>query len=683
MIETGLKKTDNMGEEYFSSRYTSFVDLLRERADETADSVAITYLVDGAEIVEKYTFTAMDRFAKRLAQKILDYCKSGDRVVIFSERSIDVFLYFLGCQYAGVTAIPVAPPLGEKALKLLEEIVSDSQAKCIITTDGMLANIEPMTGQLTSCGCKHFIAGEATENYDESEWIAPQMRSDSIASILYTSGSMGTPKGVMQTNKNHLTSADAFTEAWMPIDYNRTLVTWMPLHNAFGLNVATVNSICHKFNVVLLPYTSVVTSPIKWLKAISKYKAAYSGTINFLLELCCRKITDEQCVGLDLSSCMAVLNSGEKIRVETYNKFCNKFIKYGYKPEVLTNLLGSTETFCLTFGRGLVVKYLNKKKMEENRVAISPVDGALYQPVVSAGIVNRLAEVAIVNPDTEKRCQADEIGEIWVRSNTVAKGYWNKCETAMIELSNAYMADSGEGPFYRMGDMGFFHEGQLYLTGRRKAMIIVNGKNYYLDDIEELAGGSHPSLSAASCAAFVDETADRERLVIVCEINAKEYPEAEPANIVGLIHNKIYSALEVPAYSINLVKPGEMERSPTGKLIRNATKQKFLNNRMDIVYSWREAAKCECAYSSRTTEDIGDIEDIANKIKLIVSDLSGRPSGDINVQTPFTDNGLDSIKLLDFFHQLLKTFNIKFGMATFFKCGNIKSLSDYIQKNIN
>ncbi|MCX8131708.1 MAG: non-ribosomal peptide synthetase [Clostridia bacterium] len=677
MIESGFKEIPNVGEEYFSSKYDSFVDVLRERANQTPYSAAITYLVDGEEIEEKYTFSEIDTFAKRLALKILNYCKAGDRVVFFSERSIDVFLYFLGCQYAGVVAIPVAPPLGEKAEKILEDIVGDSQAKCVLTTNSTLSNIEHIIKRLTLCGCKHFISGEEIENYDENKWTVPQINSDSIASILYTSGSTGTAKGVMQTNKNHLTSADAFTEAWMPITYERTLVTWMPLHNAFGLNVATVNSLCHKFNVVLLPYTSVVMSPIKWLKAISKYKADYSGTINFLLELCCKKITDEQCNGLDLSSCTALLNSGEKIRVDTYNKFCNKFGRYGYKPEALKNLLGSTETLSLTFGRGLIVKYLNKKKMEKNIVDISPVDGPEYKQVVSAGTVNSLAKVAIVNPDTEKSCKANEIGEIWVKSNTVAKGYWNSYEKVITELSSAYIADTGEGPFYRMGDMGFFYEGQLYLTGRCKAMIIINGKNYYLDDIDELVGRSHPSLSTASCASFVEEIADKERLLLVCEINENEIAQKDMSNIIEFIQNKIYLALEVPVYSINFVKPGEIERSPTGKLIRNATKKKFLNNKMNIVYSWRETLSGDCV------PDFQTIEDIEKQTKLIVSSLSDRAPEKINVQTPFAYNGLDSVKLLDFSYQLEKTFKIKIVMSTIFKCRNIKSLCEYIQRNIS
>lgn len=677
MIESGYKEIINVGEEYFSSKYNSFVDVLRDRACETPDSVAITYLVDGEGIAEKYTFSQMDTLAKLLALKILDYSKPGDKVVLFSEHSIDIFMYFLGCQYAGVVAIPVAPPLGEKAENKLVDIIGDSQAKCILTTNSMLLNIKHIIGKLTSCGCKHYISGEEIENYDENDWTAPEIKSDSIASILYTSGSTGTPKGVVQTNKNHLASADVFTEAWRPVDSNRTLVTWMPLHNAFGLNVATVNSLCHSFHVVLLPYTSVVVSPIKWLKAISRFKADYSGTINFLLELCCKKITDEQCNDLDLSSCIAVLNSGEKIRVSTYNKFCNKFSKCGYKPDALKNLLGSTETLNLTFGCGLVVKYLNKKKMGENIVEISTVDNPGYKQVVSAGVVNSLAKVAIVNPDTGILCKANEIGEIWVKSNTVAKGYWNSCENAISELSDAYIADTGEGPFYRMGDMGFLYEGQLYLTGRCKAMIIINGKNYYLDDIDELVGSSHPYLSTASCTSFTDDIEDEEKLTILCEINENEFTQKDMSKIVESIQNKIYSALEVSVYSINLVRQGEIERSPTGKLIRNATKNKFLNQNMNLIYSWRETS------SNENKSDTQKNEDIENKIKLIASRLSDRPLENINIKAPFAYNGLDSIRLLDFSNQLEKNFNVKILMATLFECKNIKSLCEYIQKNIS
>lgn len=677
MIESEYNEIFNISEAYFSSKYNSFVDVLRERTKKNPNSVAITYLVDGEEIEEKYTFSEMDALAKRLSLKILDYCNSGDRVVLFSERSIDVFIYFLGCQYAGVVAIPVAPPLGEKAEKLLKDIVIDSQARCILTTDIMLFNIEHIVGELGSYGCKYIISSDQIEDYDPIMWNEPQMEPNAIASILYTSGSTGTPKGVMQTNKNHLTSADAFTEAWIPINSKRTLVSWMPLHNAFGLNVATVNSLCHKLNVVLLPYTNVVINPILWLKAISRYKADYSGTINFLLELCCKKITDQQCIGLDLSSCITVLNSGEKIRVDTYNKFCNKFGMYGYKPEALKNLLGSTETLNLTFGRGLLIKYLNKRKMEENVVEISSVDGPEYKQVVSAGEVNSFAKVAIVNPDTKKLCKNNEIGEIWVRSNTVAKGYWNSNKKTITELLNAYIADTGEGPFYRMGDMGFFYEGQLYLTGRCKSMIIINGKNYYLDDIDELIGCSHPSLSAASCASFVDEIDDKERLIVVCEINENNYTKKDLLKVIEAIQNKIYWALEVPVYSINLVKTGEIERSPTGKMLKNATKEKFLDNRMNITYSWQETSSGE--YSSESQA----IQDIENKIKLIISRLSDRSPESINIHSPIAYNGLDSIKLLDFSNELIKTFNMKIVMATIFKCENIKSLCEYIQKNIS
>lgn len=677
MFEIETKEKCNLDMECFSSKYTSFVDVLRERVDEDPDFVAITYLVDGEKIENKYTFSLLDKYAKRLALKILDYCKTGDRVILFSENSIDLILYFLGCQYAGVVAIPVAVPLGEKAERMLENITENSQAKCILTTNSMLSGIEHIMGLLRSLGCRHFISGDKIDDYNEERWMAPQTESDSIASILYTSGSTGIPKGVMQTNKNHLASADTFTEAWMSIDSNRTLVTWMPLHNAFGLNVATVNSLCHRFNVVLLPYTSVIMNPIKWLRAITKYKADCSGTINFLLEVCCKKITEEQCIGLDLSSCKAMLNSGEKIRVDTYKKFCDKFYRYGYKSKALKNLLGSTETLSLTFGCGLVVKYLNKRKLEQNIVEISHVDGPEYRQVVSAGIVNSFARVAIVNPDTEKLCKVNEIGEIWVKSDTVAKGYWNSSESRITELSNAYIADLGDGPFYRMGDMGFFHEGQLYLTGRCKAMIIINGKNYYLEDIDELVCQAHPILRTASCVSFTDDTTDSEKLVIVCEINENEFSNEDMQRIIDAIQNKIYFALEIPVFTIALVEIGGIERSPTGKIIRNSSKKKFLENKMNVTYLFREASDDEDA--SRAQK----IEDIENRIKLIVSKLSNRSLERIDIQAPFAYNGLDSIKLLDFLNELENAFNIKLVLSVIFEYKNIESLCRYIQEKIS
>lgn len=210
-----------------------------------------------------------------------------------------------------------------------------------------------------------------------------------------------------------------------------------------------------------------------------------------------------------------------------------------------------------------------------------------------------------------------------------------------------------------MGDMGFFYEGQLYLTGRCKSMIIVNGKNYYLDDIDELIGRSHPFLSTAACTSFVvDEIDDKERLIVVCEINENNYTENDLLKVTESIQNKIYGALEIPVYSINLVKPGEIERSPTGKMLKNSTKEKFLNNRMNIIYSWKETSSDEYSSDSQT------IQDIENKIKLIISRLSGRSPENINVQTPIASNGLDSIKLLDFSNEIIKTFNMKIVMAT-------------------
>ncbi|MBP1776754.1 MAG: non-ribosomal peptide synthetase, partial [candidate division NC10 bacterium] len=351
----------------------------------------------------------------------------------------------------------------------------------------------------------------------------------------------------------------------------------------------------------LMPPVSFLMRPIRWLRAISRYRATISGGPNFAYDLCIRRITPEQRDTLDLRSWDVAYNGAEPIRPETMNRFAALFAPSGFRPTAFHPCYGLAEATLLVSGGSLnpgMFQTVQINSYEKNRVVPASAADQKVRTLVASGHALDDTKLAIVDPDSLTTCAADEVGEIWVSGPSVTKGYWNRPEETE-RICRAYLKDTGEGPFLRTGDLGFLKDGELFVTGRLKDLIIVSGRNLYPQDIELTAGQSHPALGPASCAAFSVDTDGEERLIITAEVDsryhttARHSPEGKAVShangrlpldvdgVVRAVRKAVAEEHDVRVHTVVLLRPGRIPKTTSGKVQRGACRAQFLNGTLE------------------------------------------------------------------------------------------------------
>jgi len=329
---------------------------------------------------------------------------------------------------------------------------------------------------------------------------------------------------------------------------------------------------------------------LRWLQAISRYQAVFSGGPNFAYDLCVRKITPEQRTTLDLSSWQLAFNGAEPIRAEILERFVEAFAPSGFRREAFYPCYGLAEATLFVTGRRRGEGYLRqnfaKKQLEQNRVVPAETDGKqafeTLHTLVSCGRSWGNQKIVIVNPENLKHCTSDQIGEIWVASNSVAKGYWNR-PVETTDTFQAFLADTGEGPFLRTGDLGFLLDGELFIAGRIKDLIIIRGRNHYPQDIERTVEQSHPALLPGFGAAFGVAIDGEERLVVVQAVDPRFLQNLDVDKVKGDIRQAVTAEHALQVYAAVLVTARSIPKTSSGKIQRHACRTGFLAGTLDVV----------------------------------------------------------------------------------------------------
>ena len=361
---------------------------------------------------------------------------------------------------------------------------------------------------------------------------------------------------------------------------------WLPPYHDMGLIGGVLQPIYGGFPVTLMPPVAFLQKPIRWLQAISRYKTTTSGGPNFAYDLCVSKIKPEQLEGLDLSSWEVAFTGAEPIRAETLERFARMFADCGFRKEAFYPCYGMAETTLLVCG-GLkaqtpIIRYVKETKLLPNRVEKNSKSREEFQAIVSCGRSWLNQKVAIANPESLIKCSDGEVGEIWVKGESVARGYWNQPKLTR-QTFNAYLRDTGEGQFLRTGDLGFLQDGELFVTGRVKDMIIIRGQNYYSQDIELTVQMSHGGLRRDCGAAFPVELKNTERLVIVQEVERSYLKKIDVQEVVKNISKVVTARHGLKVYATVLVKTGSIPKTSSGKIQRYACKNAFLNGTLNVV----------------------------------------------------------------------------------------------------
>ncbi|GAC1348686.1 MAG: hypothetical protein NVS3B14_00020 [Ktedonobacteraceae bacterium] len=329
--------------------------------------------------------------------------------------------------------------------------------------------------------------------------------------------------------------------------------------------------------------------PFRWLQAISRTRATCSGAPNFAYDLCVRKITPEQRATLDLSSWDLAFTCAEPVRYETMERFATTFAACGFRREAFYPCYGLAEATLIASGglkSALPVTFsVQRAALERNQVLAASEGSEGTQTLVGCGQNLEGQKLAIVHPEILVRCSTDEVGEIWISGPSVAQGYWDRPEDTNSTF-RAYLSDTGEGPFLRTGDLGFLKDGELFITGRIKDLIIIDGYNYYPQDIELAVEQSHPCLRPSGCAAFSFDGGSGERLVIVAEVERRQLKgdqSVDVETIVQSIKRAVAKYHDLGVYAVLLLKPGTIPKTSSGKIERHVCRAKFLTGSLDGI----------------------------------------------------------------------------------------------------
>ena len=592
----------------FASSDVTIIDRLRRHAEALPDVAAYTFLRDEGD-AHSLTFLQLERRTRELAVTLLKHAESGDRALLLYPSGLEFITAFLACLYAEIIAVPATTPRKNRSSERLQAIFADSTPRLILTTSDIVPAVQKSFSEQSGAIC---IATDTIAETSHADCVClPTPMPESVAFLQYTSGSTGTPKGVIVTHENLAANALTLQEG-LGLSEKSVNVGWLPLFHDMGLIGNVLTALYVGFPCVLMLPGAFLQKPLRWLQAITKYRGTMVGGPNFGWDHCARVITDEEKEGLDLSSVVTAYNGSEPVRADTLKNFYEAFAPYGFRQEAFFPCYGLAEATLFVSGGPATrlpnVMEIDGLALEQNVVKGRSSESTQSNEIVGCGRTWLDTRIEIVNPETATICGPDEIGEIWVAGRSVARGYWQR-DAETEETFYAYTADTAEGPFLRTGDLGFLSDGELFITGRLKDLIIIRGRNIYPQDIERTVERVVDFVKPNTCAAFSIGVDGDEALAVVIEADralvravGRRNKEREPlgANVhtdngsrqsieaeslVSRIRKAVAEEYEIQLREVIFVMPGSFPRTTSGKVQRSACRSKMLKGELEEVYS--------------------------------------------------------------------------------------------------
>ncbi len=567
---------------------STLLDLLLFRAQNDSSDHGYTFLTDGEEAKEHYSFQQLDQRARAIGACLQGLKCSRKQVLLLYQPGLDFIAAFFGCLYAGAIAVPAFPPRPNRHSTRIQAMVKDAEVDLVLTTSTLLPKLQAQKLFATEFPTLRFQTIDSIPSDEAQSWNMPDVSRDTLAFLQYTSGSTNSPKGVMVTHHNLLHNLRMIQQAFEHSE-KTILVGWLPLFHDMGLIANILEPLWLGIPSILMSPTAFLQKPVRWLQAISTYRATTSGGPNFAYDLCVRSITPEQQNMLDLSCWDLAFNGSEPIRVQTMERFTNKFTPQGFKHSAFTPCYGLAEGTLMVSStpkcqEPLVMSIQKKSLQQDLGIPDSERPKKAYK-VVSSGVPWAEGQILIVHPTTCIRCVDGQIGEVWVKGPHVAQGYWNKQEMTK-ETFRAFLGDTGEGPFLRTGDLGFIQDEELYVTGRLKDLIIIRGQNHYPQDLEQTVGECHPAFLPGNSAAFAIEREGEEHLVVAQEIERTQLKKVNVEEIMGIIRERVSENHDLQVHGIALLKPGGIPKTSSGKIQRGECRNLFLSQEWPTVGTW-------------------------------------------------------------------------------------------------
>lgn len=655
---------------------TNLIDLLRQRAIQHPARQAYTFLVDGQEKHASLSFGQLDLQARAVAVLIGSMAARDERVLLLYPPGLEYISGFMGCLYARAVAVPVPPPRFNRKLERVLMIAADSGARMVLTTRAILSRIESLWEKAPELRSLLWLATDDLDLRQADDWRAPEVDGDTLAFLQYTSGSTATPRGVMVTHHNLLHNERLIQTAFEQTK-DSLILSWLPFYHDMGLIGGVLQPLYLGAKSILMSPYAFLQRPLGWLRAISDYKITTSGGPDFAYDLCIRKAAQEDCPTLDLSSWTVAFNGSEPIRPETISRFSETFGRFGFRRDSFYPCYGLAEATLLVSGGKRrsqpLVSTISDEALKGNLIIKTQAGRSDSYSLVTGGQIAEGQTVLIVDPESSTRCPADRVGEIWLSGPSVARGYYNRIEETR-QTFQAYLADTGQGPFLRTGDLGFINDGELFVTGRIKDLIIIRGQNYYPQDIEATLQNSSTALRKGCGAAFSIDVDGRERLAIVQEVAGRR-PQ-NPDAIMELICQAVAEEHQLPPYSICLIKEGTIPRTSSGKIRRRECQTNFLAGKLNILAAWQEPAVSENQDSNSFLDTLPiDVAAMEKWLATLLAAKLGIAASAIDVSRSIPGYGLDSLAVIGLMHTIEERLGVSVQMPQFFQAGSLSELA--------
>jgi acyl-CoA synthetase (AMP-forming)/AMP-acid ligase II len=562
-----------------ATAWSTLVDLLEYRSQHQPERTAFTFLENGEREAGSLSFGELARRARCVGHELEIAGARGGTVALLYPSGLDFIGALFGCFYAGATAVPALPPRADRSIDRLTAILEDSRPVVALTTEALRVATE--SAWSADRNRPPLVATDEMFSEGDFEWAPRRGEKNAPAVLQYTSGSTGSPRGAVITHGNVLHNQELIRDRFEHGD-DTVMVTWLPMFHDMGLIGKTIHPVFLGRPCVLMSPGAFLQKPRRWLNAISRYGATTSGGPNFAYDLCVDRVPEPERAGLALDTWQVAFNGSEPVRASTLERFTRAYSPHGFRPEAFYPCYGLAEATLLVAGG---------KKSEPPLVTVAPEsenedsgESAGARLVVACGRAEPEQRLRIVDPDGGSIRSEREVGEIWIAGPSVASGYWNRPEESEAAFGGR-LQEMGEKRFLRTGDLGFIADGELYVTGRLKEVLIVRGRNHYPQDIEQTAEASHPALRPGCGAAFLAGENGSERLVVVQELRKKYLRDPPLKEIARRLREAVALEHGLQLAVVVLLKTGTLPKTSSGKIQRRLCRALYLERRLAAVAS--------------------------------------------------------------------------------------------------
>jgi amino acid adenylation domain-containing protein len=642
------------------------VSLLMQRAAQSEPGSGYTFLHDSDGAADHLSFSELHASALSIGAALSSAGPKGARVVLLHRPGLEFIRAFFGCLYAGLVPVPVAPP--------------GSREESWVRLQGIARNAGATIGMTDLAECALAVRWvKVSERHAASSAFVPvEPDARAIAMLQYSSGSTGNPKGVMLTHASMMANQAVICEKFSH-EPGATVVGWLPQYHDMGLigNILQPLYLCGR--AVLLSPASFLQRPARWLQAISTWRACTSGGPNFAFDLCTDRIRESELATLDLTHWRLAFTGSEPVHARTMERFSKRFAGCGFRREAFYPCYGLAEsTLMVTGGRkGAAPTSVSVDRRQLAQGVVNACEGndSQHLDVVDCGDSAGGHEMQIVNPQTRTRCLDGTIGEIWVRGASVALGYWGD-EERTREIFGATLGDEPAHSWLRTGDLGFARAGRLFITGRRKDLIIVRGRNIYPHDIEEVVQSANSSFRRGGGAAFGIEQGGTEQLVLVQELDRKALRQTCFAEFEAQVRDIIATNFGVTLHALVLTKQGGVPKTSSGKIRRNACRDAFLSGSLVSLYRTESMAQdAICAIDAAPIEDAS----VAQVLRHLLAQELRVSVTEIDAARSMVAHGLDSLRAAQLAVAIQNRFGMAVDMSELLSTQTICNLADDLQ----